>query len=89
MSSQRLDVKPTSAQMKRASSMSDLAIWHHLKSRTRCAFEDLFGNCCLREVILKRFHLLSGETPQTLSVWHGMLTVALSAIRIVHRAPGA
>jgi len=39
-------------------SMSDPAIWNHLKSGTRCAFEDLFGNCCLREVMLKRFHLL-------------------------------
>jgi hypothetical protein len=42
-------------------SVSALAIYHHLKSRTRCAFEGLFGNCCLHEEMLKRFHLLFRE----------------------------
>ena len=62
-------------------SMSALVIYHHLKSRTRCAFEDLFGNCCLREVMLKRFYLLFRQRVQELSLWHSMLTVALSAIQ--------
>ena len=69
-------------------SMSESAIWHHLKSRTRYAFEDLFGNCRLREVMLKG-STCSSSTAQELSLWHNMLTVALSAIRIAYRATGA